>query len=336
VHATTALQPLAGVWDDSGRDVSDLVDRQDGRYLGTFGRGAYQGVTRDHFVELDLGEDVPRDRSVWLVGQGWVYPTDSSINAAMAQGRHPAPRGLALEAQTDDGDWVIVHPDLGFPAGKNKTVLIDLSAVLGRGRVPRLRLRTNLEVYWDRLAYASAVDEPQLETTRLAPASVDLRYRGFSKTTQAGPHAPEIPLYDLIANTLPRWRDLVGYYTRFGEVGELLARVDDRYVIMNAGDELQLRFTALPQPRAGWTRDFVLVGDGWVKDGDYNTAFSKTVGPLPSHDKPDYRGPLSELEQDPMYRRGPEDWQRYHTRFVTPREFLAGLRPRSASTSVSR
>ena len=59
--------------------------------------------------------------------------------------------------------------------------------------------------------------------------------------------------------------------------------VDDRYVIANAGDELALRFPAPPPPPEGWVRDFVLIGDGWNKDGDYNTAFSKTVLPLPSH-----------------------------------------------------
>jgi len=42
----------------------------------------------------------------------------------------------------------------------------------------------------------------------------------------------------------PCWRDLEGYYTRYGDVGELLESVDDRYVIMNAGDELRLRFAA--------------------------------------------------------------------------------------------
>ena len=329
-HTTTALRPLDRVRDDSGHDVSDLVGSQDGRYLGTFERGVYQGVTRDHFVEFDIDAEVSQDATVWLVGQGWVYPTDSSINAAMAQGRHPQPRGLSLEAQNETGDWDVVHPDLGFPAGKNKTVLIDLSSAIDGERVPRLRLRTNLEIYWDRLAYATAVESPRLETTPLRPARAELTYRGFSKTTLGARDTPEIPRYD-IANTLPRWRDLVGYHTRFGDVGELLARVDDRYVIMNAGDELQLLFKTLPPPRSGLTRDFVLIGDGWVKDGDYNTAFSKTVRPLPAHDRPDYRGPLIELEYDPVYRQHPADWQQYHTRFVTPRMFLQGLRPWSDS-----
>jgi hypothetical protein len=49
---------------------------------------------------------------------------------------------------------------------------------------------------------------------------------------------------------------------------------------------------------------------------------------LPSHDQHDYTAssPALELEEDPVYRRHPHDWQSYHTRFVTPRGFLDGLR----------
>ena len=50
----------------------------------------------------------------------------------------------------------------------------------------------------------------------------------------------------MLAGTAPRWRDLEGYHTRFGDVRELLAGVDDRYVIMNAGDEIALRFAEAP------------------------------------------------------------------------------------------
>ena len=148
------------------------------------------------------------------------------------------------------------------------------------------------------------------------------------KTDFSRREVPELPRYGEIANTSARWRDLVGYYTRFGDVGELVQAVDDRYVIMNAGDELQLSFAALPAPREGWTRDFVLIGDGWEKDGDFNTTFSKTVLPLPSHDRPDYGASAAphDLESDPVYQRHSADWQTFHTRFVTPSPFLKGLR----------
>jgi hypothetical protein len=154
-----------------------------------------------------------------------------------------------------------------------------------------------------------------------------MRYRGFCETRIDSRTHPVIPLYYRIANIVPRWRDLTGYYTRFGDVRELLAKVEDRYVIMNAGDELRLSFPALPPPAPGWTRDFVLAGDGWEKDGDYNTSFSSTVLPLPSHDYPmrAESGGAPSLEQDPVYQRHSGDWSTFHTRFVTPRAFLDGL-----------
>ena len=84
---------------------------------------------------------------------------------------------------------------------------------------------------------------------------------------------------------------------------ELLQTVDDRYMIMNAGDELRLAFPEAPPPPQGFVRDFVLVGDGWVKDGDYNTVASRTVLPLPTHRSPRYVPGTGRLEDDPVYRR---------------------------------
>jgi tetratricopeptide (TPR) repeat protein len=329
VNAMRPPQAVARAWDETGRDVTDLVREQDGRYLGTFERGPYQGVAADHFVEVDLGVEIPRDAPMWLVAHGFVYPTDSSINVAIGQGGAVRPRGLSLEALDAGGRWVVVAPDLGFPAGKNKTILVDLGRVARAGvaGARRLRLRTNLEIYWDSLASAAGLTEASLRTVRLDPVRADLRYRGYSETRSDRRDEPEIPVYDRIANTMPRWRDLVGYHTRFGDVRELLARIEDRYVIMNAGDELRLSFQAPPPPAKGWTRDFVLIGDGWVKDGDYNTSFSKTVLPLPAHGRPDYvsKSSLPTLEEDPVYQRHREDWQTFHTRFVAPSAFLEGL-----------
>jgi hypothetical protein len=330
VIALTPPRAVAAAWDDTGRDVTDVVAARDGRYLATFARGRYQGIAREHAVEIDLGPPGDRPAGAQLVAVGWVYPTDSSINLAMSQGTVARPSGMALEAQDAQGRWRVVAPDLGFPAGKNKTMLIDLSSV---GEARRVRLRTNLEVYWDWLALAAPSAAP-VRLARQTLAGADLRYRGFSRTSSPRGDAPETPDYADLANTTQRWRDLAGYYTRFGDVAELLASVDDRYVIMNAGDELRLRFAAPPAPPPGWVRDFVLMGDGWEKDGDYNTSHSQTVLPLPAHAVPGYGetpAPV-ELENDPVYRRYPDDWARYHTRYVTPARFVNGLRtpsPRS-------
>jgi hypothetical protein len=203
-------------------------------------------------------------------------------------------------------------------------MVIDLSDAR---EARRFRLRTNLEVYWDALRVGAIVDET-IRSQRLPLAAADLRFRGFSVTTSPRGQSPETPDYAKVANTTARWRDLEGYYTRYGEVGELLAHVDDRYVIMNAGDEMRLRFTAPASPAAGWRRDFVLIGDGWEKDGDYNTEYSSTVTPLPSHARTAYRASSASLalEDDPVYQAHRADWDDYHTRYVTPAPFVSGLR----------
>ena len=96
VTAVGPPQPIARAVDDTGQDVTAIVRKLDGNYLDTFGRGQYQGVTRDHFVEIDLGDRIPEDGPLWLIAQGWLHPSDSSVNVAMSQGKHPRPEWLKL------------------------------------------------------------------------------------------------------------------------------------------------------------------------------------------------------------------------------------------------
>ncbi len=326
MQALRPAQAIARAIDDAGRDVTAIVAARDGQYLATFARGAYQGIASPHAVEIELPAVAVGASPRVLVAEGWVYPTDSSINLAVAQGRAAKPSGLAMDAQDASGAWREVVADLGFPAGKNKSMLIDLAPA---GTARRIRLRTNLEIYWDRLAVADRADAP-LRIDRLTLDRADLRFRGFSQTVSPRGEAPETPDYGRLANTTQRWRDLEGYHTRFGDVRELLTAVDDRYVIMNAGDELRLEFPERPAPPEGWRRDFVLIGDGWEKDGDFNTEFSQTVLPLPSHARPAYGAEPAPraLEDDPVYQAHREDWERFHTRFVRPERFVDGLRGR--------
>ena len=325
IVTTAEPQPFASARDDQGADVSAIVHDQDKNYLDTFGRGPYQGLTRDHWVELALPAEAPSQGQLYLIGSGWMHPTDATVNIAIGQSSIPQPEGLSIEVPDARGRWITVKKGLGFPAGKQKTVVLDLTGIFEVGAPRKLRLRTNLEIYWDRLAWAIGVPDRN-QVRHLPLASAELRYRGFSTVKAANPSSPELPDYNTLMGSGQVWRDLEGYATRYGDVRELLEKIDDRFVIENAGDELCLRFLAPPPPPAGWKRDYVMIGDGWVKDGDFNTVFSKTVLPLPHHGMKDYATQSRQLEDDPAYKLHPSDWQNYHTRYISTDAFRNALR----------
>lgn len=333
ITATDLPHAIAHAVDDRGHDVTGILQSLDGRYLDTFGRGQYQGVTRDHYVEIDLGPDAPANGPLYLIARGWVHPSDSSINVALTQGRHEQPEPLRLEVPDGNGGWRIARSNLGFPAGRNKICLIDLTGVFVPGTPRNVRLRTNLEIYWDQIQWARGLPGTPLKITRIEPSIANLHYRGYSTIHQANASSPEIPDYSHLASTTQVWPDLQGYYTRYGDVRELLKRVDDRYVIMNAGDEMSLRFPVPPAPQAGWVRDYVIAGDGWIKDGDYNSTDSATVRPLPYHARTLYDTPPAPLEDEWVYRHHPGDWQTWQTRYVTPSGFRDALKPWPANTT---
>jgi Flp pilus assembly protein TadD len=325
LYVTGEPKPFASVKDDTGHDVSAKVQKLDADYLNTFGVGQYQGLTRDHWVELELPADAPRAGPVYLIGDGFLHPWDDTITIARSQGSSPAPQDLSIEVPDRTGHWVTARNHLGIPAGRLKTVVFDLTGIFLPGAPRKLRLRTSMEVYWDKLAWAAGLPNEQVRTKRLSLSQAELRYRGYSLLTEANSSSPELANYDVLARTGPEWRSMEGYYTRYGDVRELLEKIDDRMVIASSGDELRMRFPAANPLAAGWARDYVFIGDGWMKEGDYNFQFSKTALPLPYHGMKQYTAPLLPHEQDKSYRLHPSDWQQFHTRYVAQEPFGSGL-----------
>ena len=128
-----------------------------------------------------------------------------------------------------------------------------------------------------------------------------------------------------------KWRDLTGAYTRYGDVLPLLLESDNKYVIMNAGDEISLEFIAsdLPDLPENWRRDFLFYNDGWLKDGDLNTAHGQTVEPLPFHGMSAYPyGPGDDYPTNSGYI---EYMNMYNTRTVTTDAFKDEIRNYSKS-----
>ena len=276
-------QPPRSAVDDRGNDVLPALLATDDKYVSDLTPLQYQGLVEPHDLILDLGPDAGRDSS-FLFLRGWIYPTDASINVALSQQTRARTMMPSLEVRDARGRWTTAIANLGFPSGKDKTIVIDLA-----GKLPtndhHVRVRTNLQIYWDE-AFVAVTRRSASERIAALPAlSADLHARGYSRTyRKGGRYGPWWFDYDSVSRE-PRWRPIEGAFTRFGNVTPLLERSDDMYVIMAPGDEMTLQFDASSAgslPR-GWTRDFLLYTDGWIKDSDLNTAFGTTVEPLPFH-----------------------------------------------------
>ncbi|MDQ2666981.1 MAG: FG-GAP-like repeat-containing protein [Gemmatimonadota bacterium] len=274
--------PLSA-FDERGTDVLPALRANDSVYVSNFTPTQYQGVVQSHDLVLDLGENAGK-LDVYLFLRGWIYPTDASINVSLSQQTSLKLAAPSLEVRDAKGQWRTAIANLGFPSGKDKTMIIDLA-----GKFPtadhHVRIRTNLQIYWDDAFVARDVSSSATKVATLAPVAADLHARGFSRTyRKGGRYGPYWFAYDDVTKESP-WRPIAGAFTRFGDVLPLLRDPDDMYVVMAPGDEATIQFdassaTALPR---GWKRDFLLYTDGWIKDSDLNTAFGTTVGPLPYH-----------------------------------------------------
>ncbi|MCC7015216.1 MAG: hypothetical protein IT454_21840 [Planctomycetes bacterium] len=287
-HLHSVRAPLAprAVGSD-GRDWSQALSAIDDVYAAPFQPAPSQflGLATPHFLELAFDKEALRDaQQLRLVLTGWFYWTDASVN--MASARDPEQEFVPPLLQVPDGagGWKPTGPPIGFPAGKTKSMVIDVSALLDRGD-PRLRLFSTLRLYWDAIRLATDGDDAPREIRSLEPLAAELWERGFSDPEiSALPDQPQRFDWERIA-WQPRWDQHPGSYTKLGPVLPLLQHIDDRFVIMGAGDALTVRFDAreLPPVREGWTRDYLVFLDGWAKDRDPNTVEALFVEPLPFH-----------------------------------------------------
>ena len=325
LYSMKQKHPPASITDGT-TDWRDKAMAKDNDYVSNFGPGIFQGITELHDLIIDLGAGIPTE-NLHLFLNGWIFPSDASINVAVGQSSEISAVPPYLQVLNEQGHWITVVDNLGFPLGKDKTVVTDLSNVF-RTNDRRVRIRTSMQIYWDHIYYAHIDEQFKGRITPMSMNQADLNYRGFSQEFRKGVDGPHWFDYNQ-TTTEPKWMDLEGYYTRYGDVSTLLGSSDNQYVIYNAGDEISISFNSqdLPELPNGWTRDFVIYSVGWVKDGDLNTAYGNTVEPLPFHGMPSYPYPANyqyPAEENEEYLR------EYHTRYVSPdayRDHLKQLNP---------
>jgi len=174
--------------------------------------------------------------------------------------------------------------------GDLKTMVIDIADIfLSSDHRIRLHLGIKKAQVWlvDRIRLDDSA-HVSVAVQELEPSSADLQLGG--EAIQSMPNLYHRLLVS--AETQPINPAYFGYgsFTRYGAVGELLKQRDDKYVIMNYADNLELAFPSLPAPEPGMKRGFILKADLYYKEfKEY-----KYLDPLPFHGMSDYPYPAPE------------------------------------------
>ncbi len=294
IISTTAHAP-AGAWDSNGNNVLEELRNRDHRYVKDFTNIKFAGYANMHSLTLDVG---PWDQSssLRMFLHGFIeYFTATSMYAAWQAGIEPV--APYLEAQMPDGTWKRIMDDMGFPAGLPRTIVVDLTGKLPPG-ARRIRISTNLQIYWDQILIDNGPDRAPIRTTELPLESASLAFRGYPRQIEGETPGDLTYNYSNVSLTGPFSRER-GPYTRYGDVTELLTKIDDHYVIFGSGEDMDLEFraTRLPALPKGWKRDYFFYANGFVKDMDFYEASPFTVAQLPFHGMKTY--PYSEGQHYP-------------------------------------
>ena len=311
LYTTRDARPPVAATDDDGSDVLARITQMDRKYPDNFRLHRIRGYADSHTLTLDLGKTDGKQTLLLLTG--WTDYAFSSDNVAAAQSGMSL-KLPSLQVRDAQGKWQTVMEDIGVPVGRPQTVTVDLAGkFLSASR--EVRIVTNMRIYWDQILVDTSNGDAPVKLSSLAPARADLNWRGFSAEATPDGREPFGYTYANVSAESP-WKVFPGRYTREGDVRELLAGVDDMFVVSRPGDEIALSFSAhrLPPLPEGWTRTFLLYADGYSKEMDINSSSPDRVGQLPFHGMKNY--PYAAPEAYPSTPAHRAYVERYNTRIV--------------------
>ena len=298
--------------DTFGRDVTTKLSEVDRDFVKGFDRRYRQGLCEPHWIDLDFGKalavktlagksegsigGVVNGCKIYLVLTGWILPTDTSLNIQIDQNPSLGPLefpSVWVPDSTSDSGWKKAIEYMGFPGGKTKTIVVDVTDIVN-SEDPRFRIRTSAQIYWDCAEVAVQEQPAEFRVENVDLLQAEVAFHGFSERLRDGLSRPETYDYQQ-AELAPRWPPLTGELSQFGDCTGLIREWDDEMVVMSSGDEIRLQFS-LPQADLpeGWKRDFIFHSIGWDKDADLNTLTGQSTLPLPYRDMSRYPPPAED------------------------------------------
>jgi len=242
-------------------------------------------------ITIDPG-DLSGAKEIKLVFNAYIdWPLVPAIAARYMSEEYRA----RVEVINEHGEWqeVSIEEPLGLPQAKPRTHVIDITDWFETDDY-RVRISYWEKVLFDYIVFDTSEDEDVL-VTDLDPVSADLHWKGVAKEFSPDGRNPLIADYYTTVDA-SGFEPFVGNFTRYGDVLSLLTEVDDKFVIMHAGDDISLAFNEVPVSE-GTERDYFLFSDAYYKLHFARILLGEDVSrvePLPFHGMAAYPYPDDE------------------------------------------
>lgn len=282
----TALKKPASCTDYYGNDCLEKIAVSDNDYT------APGQLYRWDTMEMDLG-DLRDSENIKLVLRSFQAVAGTFENQpAYDKNIHgPMPDvSFKLEVKNEKGEWQNIDvKNLSLsPTEFPRTYVADLTGVFLTDDY-RMRLSYYNDTRFDYVAIDTSENAPvELREVELEKAELGNRLAISKKDMEIGPYEPQYEQEIKDKKNLA----FSGNFTKYGNVEELLDSKDDRFLIFQKPDELDVEFRSAPDLSEGLERDFMLYSSGFYKVAKYGIA--PTVDPLPFNAMSNYPYPEGE------------------------------------------
>jgi len=323
-HTIENPKPPVSAYDAQGNDVLEIISQVDGNYVE--GR-ALEWDT----LTIDLG-DLSEAEQIKLLFNGYNNFASSKDYQNRFQYLIQNPEEPFYmyaypyaEVIGEDGNWVYApedeqlfqahsHPDES--PSLPRTNVWDITHWFEANNYTNftIRIHTHQDVRIGYIGVDTSLDVP-INITKIKPTSAVLDDKGIASNR-------ENPVYtDVKRSNIP----VEGYFTKLGDILELVLETNDKYVVMKPGDEVVFEFDEV-EKQEGMSRSYYIHQVGYYKGYGILERLGYdivNVEPLPYHEMEYYHLNLtSPYEDDEDYQAYLDEW---NTRYLGNEESIEPL-----------